>query len=165
MWFSLKQRLIATKYCSEWISCPHQHFITSVNVKIHSFNVSLQEFVVSFAIPWIFVINNRNGSIYIDTVHQHVQCFDISRGLGYSAQFHFGLSWKLCMYWWRLMTFKRDATMVWWASLDSMVVTEEISNIKYVLRVNYRYVLRTLFLMLLSILWPANISKKRLGCN
>jgi len=30
----------------------------------------------------LFVINNRNGSIYIGTVHQHLQCFDISQGLG-----------------------------------------------------------------------------------
>ena len=29
-----------------------------------------------------FVMNNRNGSTYIGTVHQHSQCFDISRGLG-----------------------------------------------------------------------------------
>ena len=27
-------------------------------------------------------MNSRNGSTYIDTVHQHVQRFDISRGLG-----------------------------------------------------------------------------------
>jgi len=26
-------------------------------------------------------MNNRNGSTYIDTVHQHFQCFNISRGL------------------------------------------------------------------------------------
>ena len=30
----------------------------------------------------LFVMNNRNGSTYISTVHRHVQCFDISRGLG-----------------------------------------------------------------------------------
>jgi len=36
----------------------------------------------------LFVINNRNGSIYIGTVHQYFQCFDISRGLGDRAQFH-----------------------------------------------------------------------------
>jgi len=27
-------------------------------------------------------MNNRNGSTYIGTVHQHFQCFYISRGLG-----------------------------------------------------------------------------------
>jgi len=26
-------------------------------------------------------MNNTNGSTYIGTVHQHFQCFDISRGL------------------------------------------------------------------------------------
>jgi len=30
----------------------------------------------------VFVMNNRNGSTYIGTIHQHVQCFDISQGLG-----------------------------------------------------------------------------------
>jgi len=27
-------------------------------------------------------MNDRNGSTYISTVHQHFQCFDIRRGLG-----------------------------------------------------------------------------------
>jgi len=30
----------------------------------------------------LFVMNNRNGSKYIGTVHQYFQCFDTSRGLG-----------------------------------------------------------------------------------
>jgi len=30
------------------ISCPHQHVFTYTNVKIHSFNVSLQVFVYQF---------------------------------------------------------------------------------------------------------------------
>jgi len=28
----------------------------------------------------LFVMNNRNGSTYIGTVHQYVQCFDFRRG-------------------------------------------------------------------------------------
>jgi len=36
------------------ISCPHRHFITCTNVKIHSFNVPLQGFFVSMSIAWIY---------------------------------------------------------------------------------------------------------------
>ena len=142
------------------ISCPHHHFIT--NVKIHSFKVHIKGFCVNSNSMnlLLFVINNRNGSTYIGTVHQNFQSFDISRGLRDPAQFHVNLSCKLFVYWWRLMTFKRDVTMVWWTGSDSLVVTK-VSNFKYVLRINYRY----LFYMKLSILWPANISKKSFGCN
>ena len=54
------------------ISCPHQHFITCTNVKIHSFNVPLEVCFVSFNSLnlLLFVMYNRNGSTYIDTVNQ-----------------------------------------------------------------------------------------------
>ena len=64
------------------ISCPHQQFITYTNVKISLIECSTSCF---FCVNYnslnlfLFVMNNRNGSTYIDRVHQHV---NISRGLG-----------------------------------------------------------------------------------
>jgi len=66
------------------ISCPHHVFITCTNVKVHQFNVPLCVNFSSLNLL-LFVINNRTGSTYIDTVHQKVQCFDISRRLGDQA--------------------------------------------------------------------------------
>jgi len=67
------------------ISCPHQHFITCTNVRIHSFNVPLQGFCVNYNSLnlLLFVMNNINGSTYIGTVHQQFQCFDIMTGNKY----------------------------------------------------------------------------------
>ena len=41
------------------------------------------------------------------------------------------VSWssKLFVYWLRLMTFKRDVTTVWWAGMDSLIVTEVLNLI------------------------------------
>jgi len=72
-------------YCVNANQRPYQHFITCTNVKIQSFNVPLQGFICvnsSSLNLLLFVMNNRTGSTYIDTFHQKVQCFDISRRLG-----------------------------------------------------------------------------------
>ena len=78
------------------------------------------------------------------------------------TKIHVSLSCKLFEYWSHLMTFKRDVTTVWSTGLDSLVFTE-VSDFKCVLRVNYRKLLRTFYM--LSILLPANISKKSFCCN
>jgi len=51
------------------------------------------------------------------------------------------------------MTFMRDVTAVWWASLDSLIVMEVLNFMFYELTTGD-------FDMLLSILLPANKSKK-----
>ena len=66
------------------INFPHQHFITCTTVKIHSFNVPLHGLLCQFQLleftPLCYEQHKR-FNIH-GTVHQHFQCFDISRGIG-----------------------------------------------------------------------------------
>ena len=50
-------------------------FTHSMFNKVYCFNSNSLNFLLE-------IMNNRNGSTYIGTVHQHFQCFDISRWFG-----------------------------------------------------------------------------------
>ena len=107
------------------ISCPHQHSITCTNVNIHLLNVPLQGLCVNSNSLnlLLFVMNNRNGSTYIGTVHQDFQCFDISRGLGGRVSQIMTFDWM----WTGTRLFKRETGCRGWDHKNCHVIRWGVS--------------------------------------
>ena len=78
------------KLIEQLIALPEQGFngfpllfnITCMNIKIHSFNVTIQFFFVSIPIPWIYSSLLRTTETVQHTSAQSIRLSELSRGLG-----------------------------------------------------------------------------------